>query len=74
MRRDLHMMEKFCYLGEQDRRNAQAPQLEAVRRKRKQIFCFSSFDYSLTSIATEAAVVPAFIGKPEIGGSEDCPI
>jgi hypothetical protein len=32
MRRDLHVMEQFCYLGEQELGRSQAPQLEAVSR------------------------------------------
>jgi hypothetical protein len=32
MRRDLHVVEKFCYLGEQELGKTQAPQLEAVIR------------------------------------------
>lgn len=32
MRRDLHALEQFCYLGMQEQGRAQAPQLEAVSR------------------------------------------
>jgi hypothetical protein len=32
MRRDLHVMGRFCYLGRQEMGRAQAPQLETVRR------------------------------------------
>jgi hypothetical protein len=31
MRRDLHVMERICYIREQELGKAQAPQLEAVR-------------------------------------------
>jgi hypothetical protein len=32
MRRDLHLVEQFCYLGDQEMLKSQAPQLEAVMR------------------------------------------
>jgi hypothetical protein len=32
MRRDLHVVELFCYLGKQELEKSQAPQLKAVGR------------------------------------------
>ena len=56
---------------EQELGKSQAPQLEAVMRKREQIFSFSSFGQSPSSPATEEAIVQSLIEQPEIGGSED---